>query len=48
MEKDKTTKRYQGVSTCVEGTLLNRMAREGLSEKVTFEQIPKECKRALG
>lgn len=51
MEKEKTGKRYQGMSVLcwhIEGVLSNRKAGEGLPEKMTFEQISKECKRALG
>ena len=50
MEKEKTGKRYQGMSVVcwhIEGVLSNRKSGEGLPEKVTFEQISKECKRAL-
>lgn len=33
---------------CIEGMILNRGAREGLPEKVTFEQTSKECKGLWG
>lgn len=50
-EKDKTGTRgskCECVYVRIEGTILNRRAREDLPEKVTFEQTSKECKRALG